>query len=363
MRSFVCLALSLVPCVLALACDFPVSASKYEVDDEPVESVEPFEHVVAAFARGSTSCDECLRASCKPFIEACANTSACPEFAECVQEEANPAGQARCASQYDHVSLATLVPYADMRACWAKCESDCNIGRDWGCLGGYKVTHPPRETITVQQSLSYVCQGGPVLNALVTVCVTEEHCNDQVETDAAGSYTVKLPIPRKTLAGWRGFRRVTGGILSKPHRLQRNLPIWTDQVESTALMSDYCAAVYEQTLASEVGPADWGAVLSVQLFDCQMTGAEGVVLEIETAPDARIVYVGSDRIDVSFPDDSSKAAGEGLALIAHVPPGDHELVAYESTSGKRLAKASLTVTGEELILYNLYPEPEPEPVP
>lgn len=354
MRSFVCLVLRLLACLLPLACDFPVSTSKYEVGDEPIE---PFERVLASFARGSTSCDACLRTNCKPFIEACADTSRCPDFAECVQQDRTPAGPARCTSQYDDVTLATVAPYYDARACWAACVADCGIGRDWGCLGEYQAPRPLRDTITVQHSLSYLCQGRAVKNALVTLCETEAYCSERVATDAAGAYAVELPISRKVLAGWRGFRRVTGDLLVKPHRLERNLPIWTDQVESTALISDYCAALYQQTLASQVGPADWVRAFAVQLFDCRMTGAEGVVLEVKTAPEARIVYVHSDGAKASFHDDSSKAAGEGAVVIANVAPGDHEIVAYESTSRERVAGAQLTVTDDDYILYNLFPEP------
>lgn len=351
MRSLICLVPRLLPCLLPLACDFPVSTSKYEV--EPL----PFERVVASFARGSTSCDACLRANCRPVVEACADTTGCPEFAECVQQDSTPAGPARCTSQYDDVTLATVAPYYDARTCWAACISDCGIGRDWGCLGEYQAPHPPRDTIIVQHSLSYLCQGRAVPNALVTLCETEAYCSKRVTTDAAGAYVVELPVSRKVLGGWRGARRVTGDLLVKPHRLERNLPIWTDQVEDTALVSDYCAAFYQQALASQVGPEDWAAAFSVQLFDCRITGAEGVVLEVKTAPEARIAYVHSDGAKVSFHEDSSKATGEGAVVIANVAPGDHEIVAYESTSRERVASAHVTVSYDDYIIYNLFPEP------
>lgn len=359
------LAPSVVPLALSsalcFACGVPVDDSKYQVVEEPPT---PAEQVVSAFAEGNESCASCLRHGCKHWIDACAETPLCAEFSKCVQAEANPAGPARCTSQWEDVTIDTVVAHGDLRDCWVECKTACGIGKNWSCLGDYSVTQPPRPVATVRQTFSYLCHEGPVQGATVKYCETEE-CSQQEVTDASGSYSVTINITEKgPVAGWDGERLVAGGELILPHRLKRNLPIWSDQAESTLLVSGTCANKYINDISvKEVedtgNPLDFRYLLAVQFFDCQSAGAEGVRLEVPTAPEVRILYVTKDGEGLKE-GDSSKAAGEGLALVFNVREGEHMLEAYETRSNRLIASAPLTVTGEDLVIYSIFPGQAPQ---
>ncbi len=346
--------------VLALVpvpgCGFPVSDSKYEVDRTNAAS---FERIVAAFSGGSAACDECVRDRCQSEIEACADIPDCAELAVCTRDGANPGAQASCESEsrVGAVTLETLAALAEVRECWLGCPSACAVGEAWSCLGNYTTPVPPQERAVIRQSFTYLC-GGKAVGVEVAYCSAEGSCIQHAVTDATGSYTVEVPIhTNNTLAGWHGFRRVDGAELVRPHRLERNLPIWSDAVEATVLMDDVCANYFRLVLQSQEDTVDWESVVAVQLFDCHTSGAEGVELTVETAPDAKIVYAAKDGASFATADDSSKTSGEGLALIGGLPLGEHDFVARESGSGKVVGRArDVKITGRDLIFYSIFPE-------
>jgi len=345
-----------------LACDFPVDDSKYEIVDEPAP---PFDRLVGAFSNADPGCEECLTNSCRGAIEECAATEGCTEFAECVRKEANPAGPASCESKMVDVTLAANVAYAGVSYCWMGCKAHCAVGTNWDCLDGYSVTQPPSATVTVRQSFTH-CDGDSVQNAEVAYCDYEEHCGATVRTDETGTYSKDIPINvNGPLAGWRGFRRVVGAssddlgkTLLARHRLERNLPIWSDHVESTVLLSVGCAADAVEGLRVVNDSAKWlSGTIGVQTFDCQTSGAEGVTLEVETAPDAAILYAESDGNEVWYVEESSTATGEGLALVADLPEGEHRIVARETKSGKVVGRARVRVPTTDVILFSVLPTP------
>lgn len=348
-------ALAVLSGALSFACGVPVSDSKYEVVPEP------FERIVDAYAGGSAACEECVRNRCQGQINACVDADECTELSLCVHEKGSPAGQTICASKQGGVTFDALAANAALRECWVGCQTDCSVGRAWGCLGAYHEAVPFQPDATVRQSLTYICDVKAAAGVSVTYCTYDDDCIPEVVTDEEGTYTVELPMHTKpSVAGWRGFRRVAGGELPMPHRLDRNLPIASDQVESTLLMSSGCAERHLSALLEEVGMANLDSgtvpVIGVQVFDCQFSGADGVELTVETAPDAIIKYAELEGRNVSYHSDSTKAAGEGLALIVGLPPGEHTVVARERTSGEQIARASVTVTDKELVLYSLLPD-------
>lgn len=344
---------------LSLACEFPVDDSKYRLEDST-----NFDEIVSAFSSGE-DCEACLESSCVDKINACAAIEGCTEFTKCVREVANPAGQARCSSGELDVPFAANVAYMDVVQCWIGCKSECAVGTNWDCLGGYPVPQPPSAEVTLRQSFTLLCEGGEVREAEVWNCDLAGNCRKMEVTDDNGSYTVDLPITVDGPAvGWSGFRRVVGKpstdprqALKAPHRLQRNLPIWSDHVEFTQLLSESCALMGALGLWSKDDTVDWNndGAIGIQTFDCHTSGAEGVVLEIATAPDASIWYAASDgKGGVDYVGDSSTASGQGLALVGNLPEGVHHIVAKKS--GKYVGTAEVKVPTDDLILYNVLPE-------
>jgi len=367
MSSFGGLAPSVVPLglslALCLACGIPVDDSKYEVVEGPPT---PADRIVSAFANGSDRCEDCMRSSCMDRINPCVDTPACTEFATCVQEEGNPAAQGRCASQNEDVTLDTLAAFGDVRACWmASCKAACNAGKNWECLGNYTAPAPPPDGVTVRQTFTNLCMNGdPIRGAQVQYCIPPANCKKRAFTDETGSYAIDLPVVATgPLAGWSGYRWVSDGVLAPLlYRLERNLPIWSDQVESTGLLASSCVGEYQADLDSaddSDDPIDWFRSIAIQFFDCQTAGADGVVLKVTTAPDAIIRYATKLGAQLSYEEDgSSKMAGEGLALVSNLPLGEHELEAYESRSGERIAHGHVSVkAGQELVIYSMFPDP------
>lgn len=357
MHSFRLHALGTLSCALSFACGVPVSDSKYDV----AAAVE-FNRIVASFSDGSASCEACLRTRCQTSIEACVDTAACTELTVCVRDEGSPAGPATCTARAQPSTLETLAAYEQVRECWVGCNAACAVGSDWNCLGGYTAAPPPRPSITVRQSFHRLCEGAPVSGAYVTYCLAEGNCLEHEVTDESGTYFIELEINTKAaVAGWSGFRRVTGADLTRPHRLERNLPIWSDQVESTLLTSAFCADVHLVGLQRHAPSANWESAMAVQFFDCQLAGADGVQLTIPTAPEANIVYIARRGQELEYLDDGSRVSGEGLAMIAGVPPGQHQLVAREFTSGDVIARATVDVPEGDLMVYSLLPDSTASP--
>ena len=349
-----------VPCALCLACGVPVDDSKYEVVEDPPT---PADRVVSAFANGSDRCEACLRNSCTHAIDPCVDTPACTEFAECVQKIGSPAAQAACSSQDEDVTLDTVGAFGEMRACWAvSCKAACGVGKNWSCLGKYEETQPPRPVALVRQSFWNMCTNDRLRGAPVAFCDPTGSCEEPILTDDSGSYTFEVPTPNSGgLVGWRGFRSVSGEELGVPYRLTRNLPIWSDQVESTSLIAADCAGEYANDLGEtddSNAALDWMHAMAVQIFDCQATGADGVVLKVTTAPDAAIRYAVTLGSDVLYENDSSRTSGEGLTLVAGLPTGEHEFEAYESTSGTLIGRGRVQI-GYYLNIFSIFPEAVP----
>jgi len=371
MNSLSRLAPSVVPLALPwvfLACSVPVDDSKYQVVETPPPPDDPDDRVVSAFASGSDSCEMCLRKSCTHAIEPCVDTPACAEFSECVQNEGNPAAQARCSSQEENVTLETVAAFGGVRTCWAvSCKAACDVGKNWSCLGRYDETQPPRSSAFVRQSFTNLCNGQAVRDAAVQYCDPFSNCEPRVFTDASGSYTFEVPTPGSgALVGWRGYRWVGGGGLGLYYRLQRNLPILSDLVESTSLVALDCADNYTHELGStddSEDPIDWMKTMAVQIFDCQTTGADGAVLKVTTAPDAKIRYAVTLGAEVLYERDESKASGEGLALVANLPEGEHEFAAYESVSGEFIGAGSAYIGAGVLNIFSIFPEVRSMPSP
>lgn len=344
---------SAISVALFVACGVPVSDSKYEVREEPAA---PFDRIVEAYASGSASCEECLRDGCQSAINACVGTAGCSELTVCVRNEANPAAQTVCASRHDDVTIDALAAHADTRECWVRCKSHCSVGRDWSCLGEYNAPWLLEDIATVRQSFRYLCEMDWVPGANVDFCTREGDCKVRATTDEAGTYTVDLPTPDKSsVAGWRGVRLVTGAGLV-PHRLERNLPIWSDQVESTLLVSWPCAEDLLSGLQAETMSAAGKSVIAVQVFDCQLSGAAGVEVSVPSASTADVRYPKLDGMHATYDGDSSQLSTEGLALITGVPPGTHEFVAKDATSGEVIVSGHVEVPDDYLIImYSLFP--------
>ena len=159
-RAALCLGQAL-GALASVACDFPVDASKYQVQEASSPLLELFSD--------SADCLVQLENACSDPARDCEAISGCSEFTECVRAEASPAGTAYCRSLGD-TSLEAQWGYENLRGCWAKEFSACTIGEDLSCQGYRPPATQPRPELLLGQRLTYLAGQKPGDTFDLSVC-------------------------------------------------------------------------------------------------------------------------------------------------------------------------------------------------
>lgn len=91
------------------------------------------------------------------------------------------------------------------------------------------------------------------------------------------------------------MRRVRGPEIY-PHLLAKNVPIWSDSIETTGLLSKGSADILLAEIEAWTGVAmRRRSVVAVQVYDCEAAGAPGIVIETPaSSSDALVVYPNPD---------------------------------------------------------------------
>lgn len=293
------------------ACKDVLGSPSYHLEsttDTPHSSSE----LGTLFADNAADCSQCLAESCSAELDACADTGGCYQYSECNLGAPSPASELECSKRI-HPSKLARDRFQELRACLRSCITQCDAGTDFRCANQYALPAATETAnIKIEQTLSFI-YGSAVAGAKVTVC--SPGCQQAVEatTDDSGFYGVEIPVPQSSpaLAGFRGHRLITAeGML--PHRIQLNVPMWTDRKERTELLplwlTDFLASSFEV-------PPEQGMV-AVQVFDCRAAGAGGVSLELPDSPGALVHYKDS-LSEIALREDTL-AVSEGAALITGV---------------------------------------------
>jgi hypothetical protein len=333
--------------LLALACngcDFPISASKYEVR-------ESAHNLVDLFSDGVAECSAQLQVGCGVHLRRCEETPGCAEFSACVRTLRNPGAEATCRSKVDS-SLEAQWGYEMLRACWAERVAACNVGTDWDCLDEYlPPAAEPRSHLLLSQALSYVDRAlnDDVID--VAVCGLAPDCSDPLAigaTDAEGFVTLEVPISEgKAGLTWNGSRLLTGEKII-PSFVALNIPVWHDRVEITRLQTRTLVELQQAFIKSKLASA-----IYAQVLDCRSSPAPG----IRFAPSAgAATYVDDEGLPGG---DATTASGAG-GVYDFDPAERVDIVAYRAADDVVVARWSGQLPSDKIMYLKLYPEPRYE---
>jgi hypothetical protein len=314
--------------VIVLGCAAAACRDVLGAPDYHLENASNAPHTAselgALFSDKVAACSQCLTDTCTAELETCALGSGCYEYSECNLDSPSPASELEC-SKRTHPTEQVRDQFQAVRSCLRNCITQCAAGTDFRCANQYALpaaTATP--SIKLEQTLSFVF-GGAVAGAKVTVCSPDIDCQQAIEatTDDTGFYGVEIPVPQSSpvLAGFRGYRLVTA-VGMVPHRIQWNVPMWTDWKERTELLpqwvSDFLVSGFD--IQPEQG------LVTAQVFDCRTAGAGGVSLELPESPDA-VVHYKDSLSDIALREDTL-AVSEGAALISGLSAGRfHRVIA------------------------------------
>ena len=312
----------IVLCMAAASCRDVLGSPNYHLEaaDAPHRGSE----LATLLADDSADCSQCLVEACSVELEACASASGCYEYSECNHGSPSPASELECSKRI-HPTELDREQFQAVRSCLRNCITQCDAGTDFRCANQYALPATTAgATIKLEQTLSFVF-GGAVAGAKVTVCSPDIDCQQAIEatTDDTGYYGVEIPVPQSSpvLAGFRGYRLVTADGMV-PHRIQWNVPMWTDRKEATELLPSWVS----EFLTSAFAVAPGQGLIAVQAFDCRTAGAGGVSLELPESPDA-VVHYKDSLSEIALREDTL-AVSEGAALITGLAAGRfHRVIA------------------------------------
>jgi hypothetical protein len=345
-----------VALIASVACELPVSPSKYSKADDDSSTKQPGEQpsktLVEAFSDGSDACARDLEQSCSSNLKRCATTRGCEDFAECVLSEATPAAPTTCGDLLN-TTLEARWSYEDLRACWGERYQTCSVGSNWQCLGGYDPPSTERATLTLSQTLTYFEQSGLDADFDVRVCGPLTDCSAPIaraSTDAHGRYTVTLPVevtPGRPGSAWWGYRQVTSPKIHST-RIEQNIPVWGDHVDVTRVLDSQQVRILQ--LLSGAARAE---AVFIQVLDCKSSPAGNVRLTLGNSESGSIGYADS-------PDAATAPHGGAAAYDLEF---DRQLSITAEWLGDDLESPVLvsqwrgSIHSGEVVYVKLYPEP------
>jgi hypothetical protein len=302
----------------ALGCDFPIASSKYSVEPRSdaqtpgdwAEGVDPnVLTLVEAFARDQGACASAFANACAAALAECGASSACVDYGRCVRERADPTADTTCSDDY-----ATTVEdswrFELVRHCWATRYAECDLGRNFDCVGAYGPPSGERKEVAVRQQVLVRGAESSSSDFAVSFCPEWSDCSSpvvQVETDrTTGLYDVVLPVGGKNFGvgnDWRGYRLIRGREIPDSV-VASNTPFWGRRVEITRLLS----------LEQADGLSAWYGIdarqsVFVQIVDCRSDPAPGVSFELPLSAKSTVGYVNELGAKVPGPTVASGAAG------------------------------------------------------
>jgi hypothetical protein len=334
----------------SLACEAVLGAPDYRVD-----AARDTPELVELYATGPASCAGCLRGgACGEAFAGCAGDRECAEFAACLLERPSPVAEAECVIR-ERPPEAVIAATRVLSRCYAQCVGECDAGSDFRCAGAYGLPGSlPSSTIRVTQTLRFLLSPHKAVQGLeVSICRPGIACDEPLAravTDDSGTYSAEIPISTAPIseAGFRGYRMVHGesGRLY-PHRLESSRALLVDHSEFTGLASE---EVSREVLPA-LGITDALNLVLLQAFDCRGVGAGGIFFELDSE-EARVEYI---RGTARWGEGPTVASQEGAAFATGVRPGAYHEVRAVTAEGELVARDSIYVPGDALVVAALFP--------
>jgi|GEM_PF-2682613 len=348
----------------AAAC---LSTSKYVIDDdahgglagagpldnEVVLKVDPreLERLVNAFDAHDEECRAAFKNNCgKDALPRCAASPGCVSFAECVRERANPAAETTCSDDLG-TSVDDSWAFEFARHCWAERYAECNIGRNFACVGDYGPPSAERTDVIVsQQVLGLQAPEEGASELSVAFCPGPVDCSEPIAVatprPSDRTYTVSLAVTGKNDGignVWNGYRLVAGADIY-PSIVDSSLPLWGRRTEITRILERNVIDLLARTSTGDARDAAF-----VQVVDCQSDPAPGIFVDV---PGATVGYVDSGLQAVDPPTRATGAVG----ISGYTPDEIHKIVAtIEGPEGRTVARYSRFLQRGRHHYLRLYP--------
>lgn len=288
-----------------LGCDFPISSSKYKLggieasgtlgDGRGFEELEPeVLRLVRAFVPADERCATVFAEACAEALTDCAASEACLDYGVCMRERADPTAETTC-SDDGRTSIEDSWRFELVRHCWASRYAECDVGRNFECVGAYGPPSGERTKVEIRQQILVRGIESEQSAFTVSFCSEWTDCSQPVAevftNRLTGVYDATLSVGGKNFGvgnEWRGYRLVRGAEIPDSV-VVANLPFWGRRVEITRLLSASQASALSAWYAIDVERS-----VFVQVVDCLSDPAPGIWLEMPTSPTARVGYVDDD---------------------------------------------------------------------
>ena len=324
-----------------------------------------------ALPNWSEACSACVRSACVDSLARCARDRRCSDFVQCRWGrggDVSPGSEQRCGAMFGESPEVDGSATRELSNCWSlECVEQCQVGREWSCLGGYELPTPDaRGAVRIEQTLQTGFSDATIPGMLVRYCppfVDVSACESQYDavgcTDSLGVSRTTVPISTDDRPGWRGYRHaLQPGTFDA--LLQNNLPVLLDRF----MLQHVPSLVELEVLAVSLGSDPSLGAVVFQVFDCAHTGAEGVDIEIvpqenQPAELGRVGYLERPNATRLVPA-PTRAAGNGGGAISDLAVDG--LVTVRATlreTGQVIAQPRVWVNPGRATLLEIHPEPAP----
>jgi hypothetical protein len=305
---------------------------------------------------GATTCDACVRSKCCDENAACAEDEACIEVESC-NHRCLPAGSPNCSNLCTMQSETGANEYATRNACIsAKCATECDTGSDWSCLDHPQPARKPLslEAIEFHMTLVEFAQETPYEGVLVKACSRMDLPCDKVlasdTTKSDGSFDLTVPSGAD---GFDGYLDLSGpSIYPTIYYIQPAVTVGGYRGR-LALPSATLITGLTTAIGAKLDP-DRG-LLALVPYDCTLSPAPGVTLDISTADESTTTYyfVNNAPSPAATQTDAAPAIGGAVNLPAQLAL----VTATANSVGKKSAQLNFNIRAGTLTAGSIPPTP------
>src|SRR5262245_30677043 len=139
------------------------------------ESVVQLDALSRGLPNWSEECSACVRSTCVDSLARCAADRRCSDFVSCRwgrSGDVSPGGEQRCGAMLGESPEVDGSATRELSNCWSlRCTEECQVGREWSCLGGYELPTPDaRGAVRIEQTVQAGFSNGTIPGVLVRYC-------------------------------------------------------------------------------------------------------------------------------------------------------------------------------------------------
>jgi hypothetical protein len=305
---------------------------------------------------GANACDECVQQNCCAENTACGTDEACVDVDFC-SHRCLPAGSINCTNLCATEYSDGADEYAARNACVAaNCADACSSKNAWSCLEHRPpaLKPPTLGPITFSMTIVEFISEEPYAGLAVKACSQSDlDCAAPLEsatTDENGKFTMSVPSGP---SGFNGYLDLSGGALFPV--LYYFVPPQIVGGDRGRLRLPSKATVGILTQAISVTLDEKKGLLALVPWDCTMSPASGVSLEIESADADSTRYYFRQGLPNSMLTETDTAPALGGAV--NLPPRPTIVRATVTSLGTESAALNFNVRAGTLTAGSLPPSP------